>query len=224
MLDTSKHKKTTRNSRELIEQLAKELCGERGLASLVTMLGVNEFFPLNACPGVHHGGFAFHYDSNLVSNKSNIARIVANTDGTRTFQWLCLNRSTMEIKEVDKAEGVAPSQMEHVWLEHTRCEVRIPWVVVAAAHRVNVRLGKIYCTRGARDTFSDAELLDCFRRHKRGDWGDICKSDKKVNDEGLDVTMPGRLLSAYKYEDGRVLWVFTETDRSKTTALLPDEY
>ena len=53
---------------------------------------------------------------------------------------------------------------------------------------------------------------------------DCCAADKKTNDAALNPKNPCWVLSVYKFEDGRVLWVITEWDRSATTALLPDEY
>ena len=61
-----------------------------------------------------------------------------------------------------------------------------------------------------------------FQRHVLGDWGDINQEDKKTND--LAVEMGERILSGYTLPDGTKVWVITESDRSATTILLPDEY
>ena len=58
-------------------------------------------------------------------------------------------------------------------------------------------------------------------RHLAGDWGDLCKEDKKLNDKALKSG--DRLLSAYE-QDGQKIWIITEWDRSVTTVLFPDEY
>ena len=59
-------------------------------------------------------------------------------------------------------------------------------------------------------------------RHSSGDWGDVCDSDKKLNDEGIHNG--DRLLSVYTLRDGVKIWIISEADRSVTTFLLPEEY
>lgn len=60
-------------------------------------------------------------------------------------------------------------------------------------------------------------------RHARGDWGDVCDEDKRLNDRARKDA--SRLLSAYTLMDGTTrVWIITEADRSATTVLLPDEY
>lgn len=85
-------------------------------------------------------------------------------------------------------------------------------------------LGKTIITCGARKAFTDAELSECFLRHERGDWGDTSPADAAANDAGLNPDEPDRLVSLYKFPDGRKLFLITEMDRSVTTALLPSEY
>jgi len=58
-------------------------------------------------------------------------------------------------------------------------------------------------------------------RHLTGDWGDVDEFDKQQND--LAVKGGSRILSAYQTPAGK-LWLITESDRSATTFLLPDEY
>ena len=92
------------------------------------------------------------------------------------------------------------------------------------ACRVKVKLGRTLITPGAEEAFTHEEIAKCMKRHSYGDWGDCCKEDKKTNDAALDPQAPARVISVYKFEDGRVLWIITEWGRSRTTALLPDEY
>ena len=66
---------------------------------------------------------------------------------------------------------------------------------------------------------SHGEFLE---RHARGDWGDLSEEDKQENE--LAVEQGFRILSAYHTSKGCKLWVITESDRSVTTILLPDEY
>jgi hypothetical protein len=91
-------------------------------------------------------------------------------------------------------------------------------------------LGQIVATRGALDACSPEHLLFCLARHARGDWGNICKDDKALNDQAL---IDGeRVLSAYAIDPTKpakgygenCLWIITERDRSVTTFLLPSEY
>jgi hypothetical protein len=46
--------------------------------------------------------------------------------------------------------------------------------------------------------------------------------DWRANDQALLGRT--RLLSAYCLRDGTKVWIITESDRSATTVLLPDEY
>lgn len=92
-------------------------------------------------------------------------------------------------------------------------------IVVAATSRFP--LGQIVMTPGARDTFTPEQIAEAIRRHSRGDWGDICKSD--ANENELSLKAGNRLMSVYTFGEDK-LWVITEADRSSTTALLPDEY
>lgn len=91
-------------------------------------------------------------------------------------------------------------------------------------------LGKLVATPGAlaalqRSGQSASDFLD---RHQRGDWGDVCADDAKLNDEASahegDEERQGRVLSAYKTRLGDRIWVITEADRSSTCTLLPAEY
>ena len=85
-------------------------------------------------------------------------------------------------------------------------------------------LGRIVATPGALQAMQDSmqSPTEFLTRHAAGDWGDICPSDKSLNDEA--VTDEGRLLSAYRTSLGVKLWIITEADRSVTTILLPEEY
>ena len=87
------------------------------------------------------------------------------------------------------------------------------------------RMGRIVSTPGAiaacdEQGISQFELL---QRHGSGDWGDLCGEDKALNDLAL-TEGEGRIFSSYELpSEGRV-WVITESDRSATTLLLPEEY
>jgi hypothetical protein len=84
--------------------------------------------------------------------------------------------------------------------------------------------GRIVATPGAMDALNDspmqaAALLD---RHMAGDWGDVCDEDSRANTDALRYG--NRLVSVYATQSGARLWIITESDRSVTTLLLPDEY
>ena len=54
------------------------------------------------------------------------------------------------------------------------------------------------------------------------EWGDLSDEDRKENNYSLEHGF--RLLSAYRTHAGDKLWIITESDRSVTTLLLPEEY
>jgi hypothetical protein len=90
-------------------------------------------------------------------------------------------------------------------------------------------LGRLLATPGALAALehsgqSPAELLE---RHARGDWGEICDEDKRLNNASLRDG--SRLLSSYRTTAGVLLWVITDAaddagQRQATTILLPEEY
>ena len=82
--------------------------------------------------------------------------------------------------------------------------------------------GNIYMTAGAARALAPADRYRALSRHLERDWGDICDADKDLNDSALKTG--GRLISAYRSEDGIKFWIITEADRSATTILLPEEY
>jgi hypothetical protein len=90
-------------------------------------------------------------------------------------------------------------------------------------------LGQMLATPGALAALQRAHQTptEFLLRHSRGDWGDVCDEDKRLNDQSLEDG--SRLLSAYQTADGIKLWVITEAadesgHRLATTVLLPDEY
>jgi len=87
-------------------------------------------------------------------------------------------------------------------------------------------IGKIYLTRGVNDKIAEdvtfaAFILKSIQRHCTKDWGDLTYDDKQANDSAL---LEGtRILSAY-IQGIYKIWIITESDRSATTILFPDEY
>lgn len=86
---------------------------------------------------------------------------------------------------------------------------------------VHVPLGRVVITANASLRLSTEEVLTALRRHASGDWGDLCPEDAMANDEALHHG--SRLLSAYGEGEYR-FWLITESDRSVTTVLLPEDY
>ncbi len=66
------------------------------------------------------------------------------------------------------------------------------------------------------------DMKAALARHAAGDWGDVCASDRKANDRA--VKNGNRVLSTYRSDSGIVFWIVTESDRSATTVLLPEDY
>jgi hypothetical protein len=85
-----------------------------------------------------------------------------------------------------------------------------------------VRLGRIVATRNALAHLTPYDIMEGLARHKRGDWGEVCRADKGANRAALKDGE--RLLSAYRSADGTKFWIITEADRSATTVLLPEDY
>jgi hypothetical protein len=90
-------------------------------------------------------------------------------------------------------------------------------------------LGQIVATPGALEALEKAgqAATESLQRHSRGDWGDVCEEDRRLNDEAL--IDGSRLLSAYHTSLGEKVWLITEAaedsgKRSATTILLPSEY
>lgn len=89
-------------------------------------------------------------------------------------------------------------------------------------------LGVVVATPGALQALGSAELAgELLGRHASGDWGDLCESDKRANDQALEYG--GRIFSAYDLPGGGKVWVITEAagddgHRASTCVLLPSEY
>jgi hypothetical protein len=84
-------------------------------------------------------------------------------------------------------------------------------------------LGQIVATPSAlalldRGAINAADLL---QRHQSGDWGNVPPEDAAENENS--VVNGWRILSSYSIGEERI-WIITESDRSVTTLLLPEEY
>jgi len=98
-------------------------------------------------------------------------------------------------------------------------------VIVLIEQKPLFALGETCMTNGASEALQalNIEPALLLMRHVLGDWGDMPKSDKAQNDEAVK-NGEGRIFSAYALTPEIKLWVITESDRSCTTILLPEEY
>ena len=90
-------------------------------------------------------------------------------------------------------------------------------------------LGQIVATPGALEAMKESgQTPDFFlAKHVRGDWGEVCPDDARLNDQAL--VDGSRLLSAYRTIRNVRVWLITEAaddqgHRLATTLLLPEEY
>jgi len=83
-------------------------------------------------------------------------------------------------------------------------------------------LGKVVATRAIMALAERGLMWELYlTRHASGDWGDVSLEDSRANTEG--ISCGDRLLSAFNTPFGRI-WIITESDRSSTCILLPQEY
>jgi hypothetical protein len=85
-------------------------------------------------------------------------------------------------------------------------------------------LGRVIATPAALAAIEKAgqEAGEFLVRHANCDWGDLGDSDREENQYGIEHGL--RLMRSYRTNAGEKVWVITESDRSATTLLLPDEY
>ena len=85
-------------------------------------------------------------------------------------------------------------------------------------------LGRLVATAGALAALEKTgqNAVEFLARHVTGDWGELPVEDRAEN--YLSLQHGFRLLSSYRTAAGDKLWVITESDRSSTTLLLPEEY
>jgi hypothetical protein len=87
-----------------------------------------------------------------------------------------------------------------------------------------LELGQIVATPGALAALRKAgqQPGEFLTRYVNREWCDLSDEDRKENDYNLAHGF--RLLSSYRTNAGDKLSIITESDRSVTTLLLPDEY
>ncbi len=87
-------------------------------------------------------------------------------------------------------------------------------------------LGKLVMTSGIQDIINEKpsyqyELVNYLNRYLNEDWGDLCDSDKQMNEDAIKNNE--RILASYTTTGGNI-YIITERDRSYTTILLRNEY
>jgi len=83
-------------------------------------------------------------------------------------------------------------------------------------------LGNVYVTPAAERAIASADITVALVRHTRGDWGDVGEDDRAQNERALREG--GGLMSVFHDRTRAEFWIVTESDRSTTTVLLPDDY
>lgn len=83
-------------------------------------------------------------------------------------------------------------------------------------------LGQVVVTRNAHETLSSFDINMALGRHQNYDWGEVCAEDWRTNNEAVFKGL--RVLSVYRTDAGEKFWIITESDRSVTTVLLPEDY
>lgn len=84
------------------------------------------------------------------------------------------------------------------------------------------QVGAVVITPGAELVLSHQDILHGLRRHVCGDWGELDEQDCSRNDVALVEQL--RLFSRYVTEENIVFYIITESNRSYTTILLPQDY
>lgn len=84
-------------------------------------------------------------------------------------------------------------------------------------------MGRICMTPGVETVLASTgtDFMGLVQRHGMGDWGVVDADDAAANDAA--VLDGDRIVSSYLVGTEKV-WIITESDRSATTLLLPDEY
>lgn len=100
-----------------------------------------------------------------------------------------------------------------------------PHQVVTLTNAPLFALGEVVSTPAALEAMHAANIfpLSLLRRHVTGDWGDLDKHDKQLNDLAVKDG-DSRIFSSYNIGHGQRLWIITEADRSSTCLLKPEDY
>ncbi len=83
-------------------------------------------------------------------------------------------------------------------------------------------LGRVVITANALGKLCEADVLIALAMHANGYWGEVGEEDWQENQLALDHGW--RLVSVYTDRKDTKFWIITESDRSSTTVLLPEDY
>jgi len=122
------------------------------------------------------------------------------------------------IKNIDSFLSVISKDEKIFWLKFRRK------LEVLNESKVLFPLGAVYLTVGAREALENSNQLpnEFLVKHQSGNWGLVCKEDAEEND--FSVKEGFRVLSAYNLDSGVKIWIITESDRSSSTILCPNEF
>jgi hypothetical protein len=91
-------------------------------------------------------------------------------------------------------------------------------------------IGQLVATRGVANLIEESAEFSrfakaSFARYLNADWGEMCESDKRQNEDALKHN-DNRIFAAYENaaHPAWKLWIITEWDHSATTLLFPSEY
>jgi hypothetical protein len=94
--------------------------------------------------------------------------------------------------------------------------------MIAIATGPRFSLGAVVITANAQGKLPSQDVRAALRRHGQGDWGELGAHDRAENEGALSAG--GRLFSVYTAGNGIRFYIITESDRSVTTILLPEDY
>jgi hypothetical protein len=122
------------------------------------------------------------------------------------------------LKQIDSFLSVVKQEQKIFWLKFRRRLEKLN------EKQILFPLGKVFLTIGARQALeeSNQNAFEFLARHQVGEWGLVCKDD--ANENELSVKEGFRIMSVYKTILDEKIWVITESDRSSTTILKPEEY
>ena len=84
------------------------------------------------------------------------------------------------------------------------------------------KLGLVTMTLRAKHSLSDLIVLEALLLHTRGEWGRVAPDDHDTLFPDYDFGV--RMQGAYRDRQGRVFWIITEADRSRTTVMMQSDY
>lgn len=134
----------------------------------------------------------------------------------RVLAYLMDNHTLWEGEQADFEEADKVGQAYHIF---SAFQAMHAWLNRGV---LNLPLGRTVVTPGVLEQLDEVDVARAIRRHAVGDWGDMHREDWQQNDAAFEEGQ--RILSQHHDPAGKRFWVITESDRSVTTVLLPEEY